>query len=197
MNVQSLDINILFLINRGTANSLFDILMPSLSQRGYLLIIPFLLAVFLKGTNMRNDKGENFLGPAISALAISCCALLFAELGEYWLKRTIARTRPCHILEGVRLIVSCPNSYSMPSGHAVSSFACALPLFYRTRKFIALVWRLYPLLLASLIAFSRIYLGVHYPSDVLAGAVLGAVTGLALSFLYESIVTEETVNRDG
>jgi undecaprenyl-diphosphatase len=197
MNVQSLDIDLLLLVNHRTANSFFDILMPALSQRGYLLVIPFVLAVFLKGANLRNDKGKTFLAAAISALAISCCALLFAELAEHWLRQTIARTRPCQVIEGIRLIVPCPNSYSMPSGHAASSFAFALPLFYRTREFIAIVWRLYPLLLASLIAFSRIYLGVHYPSDVLAGALLGAVTGLALSFLYQSAKTEEIMKRDG
>ncbi len=197
MNVRSLDIDILLLINHGTANSLFDMLMPALSQRGYLLVIPFLLAVFLKGANLRNDKGKTFLRAAISAFVLSCCALFFAELAGYWLRQTIARTRPCQMIEGIRLIVPCPDSYSMPSGHALSSFAFALPLFYRTRQFIAIVWRLYPVLLASLIAFSRIYLGVHYPSDGLAGALLGGATGLAISVLYESMRTEEIIKRDG
>jgi undecaprenyl-diphosphatase len=48
-------------------------------------------------------------------------------------------------------------------------------------------WRLYPLILASLIAFSRPYLGVHYPTDVLAGALLGSMMGLVLSMLYQKL----------
>jgi undecaprenyl-diphosphatase len=100
------------------------------------------------------------------------------------------------VFEGIRIIVPCPKSYSMPSGHALSSFAFALPLVYLTRDYIALVWRLYPLLLASLIAFSRVYLGVHYPSDVLAGALLGAFMGLALSSLYQLMRTEEIIRRN-
>ena len=191
MNIQSLDTSLLFLINHGTANSLFDILMPALSQRGYLLIIPFVLAMFLRGARQKDKMGKTFLTSAIWTLAVSFCALFFADLAEYTVKHATARLRPCQVIDGIRLIVPCPPSYSMPSGHAISSFAFALPLFYLTQEYIALIWRLYPLLLASLIAFSRIYLGVHYPSDVIAGALLGAVIGLALSSLYQLIETEE------
>ncbi len=83
----------------------------------------------------------------------------------------------------------------MPSGHAIDSFAFALPLFYLTREYIALIWRLYPLVLAALIAFSRIYLGVHYPTDVLIGALLGGMIGMGLSILYQAIITEDLMKR--
>ncbi len=196
MNIQSLDTKLLFLINHGTANSLFDILMPALSQRGYLLIIPFLLAMLLRGARQKDKIGKTFLKTAIWTLAVSICALFFADLAEYTMKHATARLRPCQVIEGIRLIVTCPSSYSMPSGHAISSFAVALPLFYLTQEYIALIWRIYPLLLASLIAFSRIYLGVHYPSDVLVGAVLGALIGLALSSLYKLMETEEIAEQN-
>jgi undecaprenyl-diphosphatase len=196
MHIQSLDTKLLLLINHGTANSLFDVLMPALSQRGYLLVIPFLLALFLRGTNQKNSGGKTYLTAALWTLAISSCAVFFAEVAGDVLKHATARLRPCQVFEGIRIIVPCPKSYSMPSGHALSSFAFALPLVYLTRDYIALVWRLYPLLLASLIAFSRVYLGVHYPSDVLAGALLGAFMGLALSSLYQLMRTEEIIRRN-
>ncbi len=80
----------------------------------------------------------------------------------------------------------------MPSGHAISSFAFAIPLFYLTREFIANAWRTYPLVLALLIAFSRMYLGVNYPTDVLVGAFLGTFIALALSLGYEFLGKNRT-----
>lgn len=195
MSIQSLDTQLLLLINQGTANSLFDILMPALSQRGYLLVVPFLLAMFLRGAKQSGGRGKTFLAVAVWTFLIACVAVYMTGYVEDWMKDVVGRVRPCRAIEGMRLIGACPKSYSMPSGHAISSFAFAAPLFYLTRRYIEMIWRLYPLLLASSIAFSRLYLGVHYPTDVLAGAVVGAAIGLSLSILYELIATEEFLWR--
>jgi undecaprenyl-diphosphatase len=195
MTIRFCDEQLLLFINHKTANAAFDLLMPALSQRGYLLIIPFLLAMLLHAANRKNSRGTTFLAAALWTLLISCCAVYLSEFLEYWMKDAVARVRPCRVLEGIRLLVACPSSYSMPSGHAISSFAFAVPLFYMTRGYIALIWRLYPLVLASMVAFSRIYLGVHYPTDVLAGALLGSMIGLCLSFLYQMIATKEIMKR--
>ena len=193
MTIQSLDTQLLLLINHGTENMLFDILMPALSYQGYLLVLPFLIYVFVRGRTQVNAQGKAYLQAALWTIALSCCAVYLAEWAEDVLKIAVARERPCTAIEGIRLITACPRSYSMPSGHAISSFAFAIPLFYLTREFIANAWRTYPLVLASLIAFSRMYLGVHYPTDVLAGALLGALIGLVLSILYKLMATEEFV----
>jgi undecaprenyl-diphosphatase len=195
MTIQSLDAQLLLFINHNIANPVFDVLMPALTQRGYLLVIPFLLAMFLSSAKQKNDRGNTYLTAAIWTLLISCCAAYLTGFVEDWMKDAVARVRPCHAIEGIRLILPCPKSYSMPSGHAITSFAFALPLFFLTKQYIIAIWRLYPLVLASLIAFSRIYLGVHYPTDVLAGGLLGAMIGLCLSILYQTVATEEFMKR--
>jgi len=195
MNIQSLDSQILLLINHGFTNAWLDIIMPALSQQGYLLVIPFLLAMLAQSMKRTDQAGKTYFAAAVWTLVIACLAAYLAEWAEDALKVAIARESPCRAIEGIRLIIPCPKSYSMPSGHAMSSFSFAAPLFFLTRAYIIPLGRLYPLVLASLIAFSRIYLGVHYPTDVLVGTILGGIIGLALSMAYQVIGTEETGKR--
>lgn len=90
------------------------------------------------------------------------------------LKPFVARLRPCDVNPTVQLLISRPADYSFPSGHTGASFAAASALWFsRCRGRTAAV------LLACAIAFSRLYLYVHYPSDVLAGALLGILCGRA------------------
>ena len=90
------------------------------------------------------------------------------------LKPLFDRVRPCVVNPAVELLVSCPSDASFPSGHTAASFAAAGAL----RAAGSCLW-LPGLVLAVLIAFSRLYLYVHWPSDVLAGALLGWGLGYA------------------
>ena len=192
---QSLDTQLLLLINQGAANTLFDVLMPALSSQGYLLVLPFLLYMIVSSADRMDAQGKRLLSTALWTIVISCCAFFLAEWVEAVVKNAVARERPCRTIDGIRLITACPKSYSLPSGHAITSFACAVPLYILSREYMMMSWRIYPLILASLIAFSRMYLGVHYPTDVLAGALLGTLIGLALSVLYQMMATNGIRNR--
>ncbi len=185
-------------INEGTANTFFDILMPALSARGYLLLIPFVVYMFWRarttpltgwsgsiGNAPNRRKGPStaatsHLPSAIWAACITVFSFLMADWMANELKHLIERVRPCTALEGVRLLVGCSGSWSMPSGHAANSFAYAVALMILTRDYMSLAWRLWPMALAVFVSFSRVYVGVHYPGDVIAGAALGSCIAFTL-----------------
>lgn len=92
-------------------------------------------------------------------------------VGNVFLKNIVARPRPSWLQE-MALLIKNPTDYSFPSGHTLSSFIAATILTLTNRK-----WGYWAIPLASLIAFSRLYLYVHFPSDVLFGMVLGIILG--------------------
>lgn len=98
-----------------------------------------------------------------------CIAFAFV-LNDLVLKPIIARPRPFESIESLRILITAPSSYSFPSGHANASFAAAYALTRAFGKKGAWAY-----VLAVLIAFSRCYVGVHYPSDVLAGMAVGTL----------------------
>lgn len=114
---------------------------------------------------------------AVLAMAIG------ALITNVTLKNLVARTRPYEVIEGLRLLIEKPHDYSFPSGHTSASFAAAM-VYYRMgpRK-----WGIPAVILASLIAFSRLYVGVHYPSDVLGGLLIGVFAAWAAVKLTEYV----------
>ena len=103
---------------------------------------------------------------------------LLAGLASYGLRQAIGRERPAHRFPDPRPLVNVPASDSFPSGHAAMSFACAALLAWLTP-----LPKVPLFALAALIAFSRVYNGVHYPLDVLGGAALGLAVATALRLL--------------
>ena len=105
----------------------------------------------------------------LTGLSMAIALALTAFTGDQILKPLIARPRPFVAAGFEELIVSKPTSWSFPSGHTTAAFTTSLTLCYYHRKA-----GIAALLLAALIAFSRMYLFVHYPTDVLGGICLGA-----------------------
>ena len=191
-----MDITLFFLINHGLANPFFDVLMPALTSQGYLLAGPFLLYALYRGAAGRDNSGKTFLRTAIAAIVISLISVALADFACSWLKAVTARPRPCQALEGVRLIVSCPSSFSFPSSHGATSFAFMTPYFVLARRFLQTRWLALLFVAASLIALSRAYLGVHYLSDIVAGAALGAAIGGMMCRVNLMILKRSNVQND-
>ncbi|MCR5425623.1 MAG: phosphatase PAP2 family protein [Lachnospiraceae bacterium] len=145
---------------------------------------PFLDPVMTTVTHL-GDAGIVWILMSIVLLAVKrtrkvglCCflaLLVMLIVNNYVIKVLVDRARPYEVVEGLTAIVPLPVDASFPSGHTAAGIAAAVVLIGETK---ARYW-IPALLLALLVAFSRMYVGVHYPTDVLGGAILGILYGLA------------------
>lgn len=121
---------------------------------------------------------------------IICLAAAFV-LTDIVLKDLIGRIRPYEVIEGLKLLVAPETSFSFPSGHTSASFACATALTLSFGKKGA-----WSFVLAALIALSRLYVGVHYPTDVLGGIVVGTLAAVGAYYLLKRFVKTDFVRKD-
>lgn len=177
------DINLFYFINHTNSNKVFDLIMPFMTKKGYILLLPYLLYIFYNAYKGKKSNPSFNIQFILWSIFISAMAFLLSDWLGYEIKNLIKRTRPCNVLEDVRLLVGCSKSYSMPSSHAANSMAFATSLFYLNRKYINRFFSLYPIFLAIIISYSRVYVGVHYPSDVLVGMIFGSfIAFLTINF---------------
>lgn len=105
-------------------------------------------------------------------LAMLVALFIMQITGNMLLKPWVGRKRPFQVCPGAPVVISPPGGYSFPSGHTYSSFAAATVLFLGNKRL-----GIPAVLLAAMIGFSRLYLYVHFPTDVLAGMILGILVG--------------------
>lgn len=115
-------------------------------------------------------------------VAMAIALILDLLLCNVTLKPLVARIRPYDIRTDVELIIAAPHDYSFPSGHTAASFAAAGALWFMKAK-----GRVPAILLAAVIGLTRLYLYVHYPTDVLCGALLGIVCGFLGAILTKKL----------
>jgi membrane-associated phospholipid phosphatase len=159
--LQSLDTALFRWVNQWMVNPVFDWLMPKLA--GHSMFVPALLVagglLLWKG-----GRRGRLLAVFLAVVVIGGDTLVCKTL-----KQAVARPRPFVTLNDARTLIGRGPSYSMPSSHAANWFAAAMVAFIFFRRSAR-----YMVPAAATVAFSRVYDGVHYPSDVLAGAILGA-----------------------
>lgn len=168
--LQNIDLNILEIINQYIHNPVLDKIMVGLTTLGD----GGLLWIFL-GLLLALTKKYRFAG-----IMILCSLLLNYILVDGVLKNLIQRPRPFEAIPTISLLIEKPLSYSFPSGHASSAFAAAGILLYKFKNL-----SLYIIILAGMMAFSRVYLLVHYPSDILVGMMIGLISSKIIITLFE------------
>ncbi|WP_257668200.1 phosphatase PAP2 family protein [Parapedobacter tibetensis] len=182
----SLDQEAFLAINQGLSNAFFDWLMPILRNPYtwaplYLFIIIFCI---------RNYKKKGILIILFILISFGISDSLSSSI----IKKSVQRVRPCNDIEfkaEINTLVRCGSGYSFTSSHATNHFAMAVFLimvFYKRWKHIlwlGLFW-------AAIISIAQVYVGVHYPLDIIAGALLGSIIGCATGLIYRFIQPDLT-----
>ena len=117
-----------------------------------------------------------------AGLTVLTALLIGALITNVTLKPLIHRTRPFLAVEGLTALVEAGDAHSFPSGHATAAFSFASTMLFAMK---GTAWKALSLAVAVLMAFSRLYVGVHYPTDVLAGAAIGLLAGWMAGQLWE------------
>ena len=171
-----IDHSFFFLINKTLSNPLFDFMMPLFDDPEYFIAIVLLLWIYLIIKDSKNRWRLIILIPL---------TIIISDQIGYHIKKLKLRDRPWHAMkEEINLLVkkNTGQHYSFPSNHALNSMALAnifSSIYYRKK-----ILRMYLFGFSLLIMLSRIYIGVHYPIDVISGALIGFIVSFILIKTY-------------
>lgn len=171
-----LNTQLFYFINNGLSNPHLDVLMPHLSDFGGITFYACLFIVLLLIT-LKDVFGLNKYYPLVK---LCICSLILCVLITACLKLFFSSPRPYLVLEHVNILTSSVDPNSFPSGHSSTTLSVMTVLFLKAKdyfKHFNLI-RCGTIIYAFLIPFSRIYIGMHFPFDVVVGIVIGMVSGV-------------------
>ena len=176
----SLDLAVFYLFNHSLSIPVLDKFFSTITNvnNWYIAYVILLGIVFTKG----GVRGK------IAVVLVILLIVATDQLGHKVIKEIFQRIRPCNALTDVITPLGCNGTYSFPSNHSLNNFAAAM---FFTRLFPKFKWILF--ITASLVALSRVYLGLHYPSDIIGGAILGAAFGYL--FAVAAIFLEQLFSK--
>ncbi len=160
----SIDTALFVFLNSDLANPAFDVVMPIATNQWFLRGVFALILLWLLIFGKKQGR--------ITALGCILVVALADQLSSGLIKPLVERIRPCHVIEPVHLLVDCSQGLSFPSSHAANSVSLAV---YLSFKYPRALWFL--VAFAAIVSYSRIAVGVHYPLDVITGALVGALCG--------------------
>lgn len=177
-------------VNSKWANPFFDAIMPFLRNSTNWIPFYFFLLLFVL---------FNFRIKAYWWIIFFLATVALTDMtGTNVFKYGIERIRPCNnpdMLEDLRLLVRCPSGYSFTSNHAANHFGMATFLFltfrrlFGNRMLLIFLW-------AGSICYAQVYVGVHYPSDIAGGMLLGILAGVITGFLYNKFFGLPVLKKD-
>jgi undecaprenyl-diphosphatase len=173
--LSSWDITLFRLINGQGHNYFLDWFMPFMTDlKNFRYVLPVLVVWVLVREKKAGIVFLVFIGITLG---------ITDPFSSHWLKDWVGRVRPCHVLEEVRLLTDCNTSYSFPSSHAVNIFAAAFFLSQPLKKLSPLFFGI-----AGIVGYSRVYIGIHYPLDVIGGAAIGLLIAWPMRWLKDQVV---------
>ena len=177
-----------FLLFNGLHNGILDFLMLWITNKFtwfpfYLILIVWLIIRYKK-------QGIVIVLMAVLVIVLS------DQVTSSFMKPFFHRLRPCHdpsIMNAVHLVTSCGGAYGFCSSHAANSFGLAMIIFLIVRK--DYKWTAYLFIWAAVVAYSRVYVGVHFPGDILTGAFLGCAFALLVYYIYRKLPERWKINH--
>lgn len=183
-----MDINVdLFnFFNHSFQNQILDSIMPIFTHFGGFKFLILILIIVILYSHLKRNR-------TIKRIAVlTLIALLFSGLIAVILKHMIHEPRPFVSLDNVHLLISEDDPFSFPSGHTASTFAVVTFLVLNMKKLAKKHYKIINVLLVIfvvLIPFSRMYVGVHFPGDVLAGGIIGIVCAVLINHFKSQILS--------
>lgn len=175
--ITAIDIKVLDFIQSSMRCLFLDTILPIITSLGDKGMIWIILSIILILQKKYRTQGVML----ITAL------ILCGTIGNLFLKPTIARVRPYDSIPDIILLINKPTDYSFPSGHTMAAFASfSVFLLVSDKRWLKICIGI----LAFSIAFSRLYLYVHYPSDVLAGILFGSIFGIVSVKVWKKMKVE-------
>lgn len=172
------DYNLWYLLNSVWRNEVLDTVMPFFRNQWTWAPLYLFLLIYM----LRNFKYNGIIWCLffIGTFAIS------DQISAHFLKEIFQRTRPCNnpnLKDIVHNIVQCGSGYSFPSSHAANHFALGVFSAVTMRRHIKGIWTI-AMVWAGLVSYAQVYVGVHFPLDVICGGLLGAVLGRLTAAMY-------------
>ena len=169
--------SLLLWIQNHMRNAVLDPVMTTITQFGDGGIFWIMMAILM--LCIRNIRR--------TGLACALSMIIGLVVTNLILKNLVARVRPYDLIEGLTVLVSKPHDWSFPSGHTTNALAAAWVMFTQLPR----KYGVPALILALLIAFSRMYVGVHYPTDVLGGIVVGCGAAWCAYRVVKKLIPEK------